>query len=88
MYGCRVPAAAHFDSRYAFGGAMIDYDRPDNDPIVAEVRKAREAVAARYNFDLDALFDEMMRRQALHPERYVAPPQPRPVESDQPKKAG
>ncbi|MBI5684425.1 MAG: hypothetical protein HZC54_05050 [Verrucomicrobia bacterium] len=35
-----------------------------NDPIVAEVRKAREKLAARFDFDLDAMFKDTRKRQA------------------------
>jgi hypothetical protein len=34
------------------------------DPFVAEVRRAREALAARYNFDLRAMMEDIRRRQA------------------------
>jgi hypothetical protein len=67
---------------------MIDYDKPDDDPIVAEVRRAREEVAARYNFDLRALFDDMMRRQSQHPDRYVTSTASETSDSNRPKKAG
>jgi len=33
------------------------------DPIVEEVRKAREEYAKQFNFDLDAMFDDLERRQ-------------------------
>jgi hypothetical protein len=70
---------------------MIDYDKPDEDPIVAEVRKAREEIAARYNYDLHALFADMMRRQAQDPDRYVksrVSQASEASESHRPKKAG
>ncbi len=51
---------------------MIDYDKPDPDPIVAEVRRAREALAAEFNYDLRALFAEMQRRQATSGRTYAA----------------
>ena len=34
-----------------------------NDPIVDEVRAVREAHAARFNFDLDAIFRDIKERQ-------------------------
>ena len=40
---------------------MIDYDQPDDDPVVAEVRQAREQYAARFNFGLRAIFDNLRR---------------------------
>lgn len=33
------------------------------DPIVDEVRKAREAYAKQFNYDLDAMFDDLQRQQ-------------------------
>lgn len=41
---------------------MIDYDKQDDDPIVAEVRRAREAYAAKFNYDLRAIFADIQRR--------------------------
>jgi len=35
------------------------------DPIVAEVRKAREKYAAKFNFDLDLIFADLQRRDKL-----------------------
>jgi len=52
---------------------MIDYDKPDDDPVVAEVRRAREELAAEFHFDLHAIFKEMRRRQALEPHKYAVP---------------
>ena len=34
------------------------------DPIVAEVHKAREKLAAEYNFDIAAFFADVRKRQA------------------------
>ena len=33
------------------------------DPIVEEIHKIREAHAARFNFDIDAIFDDFERRE-------------------------
>ena len=54
---------------------MIDYDKPDDDPVVAEVRRAREEMLAEYNYDLTALCDAMQRRQATSGARYATPAQ-------------
>jgi hypothetical protein len=35
-----------------------------NDPIVEEVRRLREAYAAQFDFDLDALVEDLERKQA------------------------
>ena len=34
-----------------------------NDPIVDEVRRIREAHAARFNYDLDAIFRDIKERE-------------------------
>jgi hypothetical protein len=33
------------------------------DPIVAEVHRIREQLAAQFNYDIDALFADLMKRQ-------------------------
>ena len=43
-----------------------------NDPIVAEVRAAREAYAEEMHHDLTAICADLCRRQALHVERVTA----------------
>ncbi len=35
-----------------------------DDPIVAEVRKARDEYARRFNYDLDAICNDLQQRQA------------------------
>src|SRR5436305_97956 len=51
---------------------MIDYDKADDDPIVAEVRRAREELAADFNYELRAICDEMLRRQASTGRKYAS----------------
>lgn len=49
-----------------------------NDPIVEETRAVRDAYAAQYNFDLDAIY-QALKEQEQHGEREVvalAPKQP------------
>ena len=41
------------------------------DPIVAEVHRAREKLAAEYNFDVAAFFADVRKRQALLGDRLV-----------------
>jgi hypothetical protein len=48
------------------------------DPIVDEVRNARELLAARFNYDLRAIFDDAKKRQAEGGRKVVRLP-PRPV---------
>jgi hypothetical protein len=50
---------------------MIDYNQPDDDPIVEEARRAGEAYAARFNFDVRAVFDDLRRMQATSGRHYV-----------------
>jgi hypothetical protein len=46
-----------------------------DDPIVAEVRKAREDYARQFNYDLDAICRDLEEKQ-LAPGRKLAPPPP------------
>ena len=52
-----------------------------DDPIVQEVRQAREAYAARFNYDLAAMIADLQRRteEARRSGRVVASLPPRPV---------
>jgi hypothetical protein len=34
-----------------------------DDPIVEEVRRARDAYAAKFNYDLDAIFQDLKRQE-------------------------
>ncbi len=34
------------------------------DPVVAEVRRVREQLSAKFDFDVDAIFADIQRRQA------------------------
>jgi hypothetical protein len=69
---------------------MIDYDKPDDDPIVAEVRRAREEFAAEFNYDLRAICEEMQRRQAMTGRKYasLAPKRVESAPAGPAKKAG
>jgi hypothetical protein len=42
------------------------------DPIVSEVRRAREQLAARFGFDVRAIFHDLRTRQALLGNRLVS----------------
>ena len=48
------------------------------DPIIAEVRQAREAFAERFNYDLRAMMQDVRQRQAASGRRIVSFP-PKPV---------
>ena len=46
---------------------------PNDDEIIIEVRAIRERLAARYDFDLDRIFEAAMRRQETSPGPFVEP---------------
>ena len=49
------------------------------DPIVEEVRRARQDYAARFGYDLRAVAADLRRLEQQHPERLVTfPPKPAP----------
>jgi hypothetical protein len=55
-----------------------------DDPIVAEVRKARDEYARRFNYDLDAICNDLQQRQAQAGKKVVSfsPKRPKPVFAD------
>ena len=61
---------------------MIDYEKPDDDRVVAEVRQAPEAYSARLNDDLEVLFatakagEQSSNRSYLVPSATVVTPTP------------
>ena len=60
------------------------------DPIVAEVHRTREMLAAKFNFDVDAIFADMQKRQETLGDRLVSP-KPRaepPCEADRGRHLG
>ena len=44
------------------------------DPIVEEVRKVRQAYAARFHFDLWAMYDDLKAREAIGGQQVILPP--------------
>lgn len=44
------------------------------DPIVEEIRREREAYAAKFNFDIDAICQDMIRQQQESGRELVTPP--------------
>ena len=46
---------------------------PNDDEIILEVRAIRERLAARYDFDLDRIFEAAMRRQETSPGPFIEP---------------
>ena len=68
---------------------MIDYDKPDDDPIVAEVRRIRGDIAAEHGYDLRAMFEAARRREAASGRPYAdLAPRPLPPEVTPAKKVG
>jgi len=53
-----------------------------NDPIVDEVRRIRDAHAARFNYDLDAIFLDIKEQEKKSGLKFVSFP-PRRVEPNQ-----
>jgi hypothetical protein len=70
---------------------MIHHERLDDDAVRAEVRRAREEYAARFNFDLDAIFADLQRRSeqnARDGHKVVSlPPRRPPAGPNPPKKS-
>jgi hypothetical protein len=54
-----------------------------NDPIVDEIRKIRDIHAARFNYDLDAIYRDIKEQENKSGRTYVYFP-PRKVEQAQP----
>ena len=52
-----------------------------DDPIVAEVRKARDEYARRFNYDLDAICRDLQQKQTQSGRKLVSfpPKRPKPV---------
>lgn len=55
-------------------------ETPEKDPIVDAVRAVREAHAARFNYDVDAIFKDIKSRESTSGRTYVYWP-PRRVSS-------
>ena len=43
-----------------------------NDPIVNEVRRVRDAHAARFNYDLDAIFRDLKEQEKKSGRKFVS----------------
>jgi hypothetical protein len=48
------------------------------DPVVEETRKLREQYASKFKHDVDAIFDDIQRRQALLDKKPVSLPARKP----------
>ncbi len=49
------------------------------DPIVAEIRAIRERLAARFNYDIDAIVEDARQRDAAGDRKVVRLPPRRPI---------
>ena len=49
------------------------------DPIVAETRALREQYAKQFNYDAEAIFQDVLRRQRVSSHKFVAFPARKPV---------
>jgi hypothetical protein len=49
------------------------------DPIVTETRALRDEYASQFNYDINAIFEDLMAKQAKHPERIVSFPPRKPI---------
>lgn len=60
-----------------------------NDPIVDEVRRVRDAHAARFNYDLDAIFQDIKEREKKSGLKFIqgVAHQPVPYQALQPTEA-
>ena len=45
-----------------------------DDPIVAAVRKVRDELAAKFNYDVAAIFRDLRERESQHGDRLVSHP--------------
>lgn len=48
------------------------------DPIVEETRKLREQYASKFNQDIDSIYEDIRRRQALSSKKMVSFPARKP----------
>jgi len=51
-----------------------------DDPVVAEIRRIREELAARFNYDIHAIFEYAKQRDAADNRKVIRLPPRRPVE--------
>ncbi len=50
-----------------------------NDPIVDETRKLRESYASEHNHDIDAIFQDILKRQTESARKVVSLPPRKPA---------
>ena len=49
------------------------------DPIAAETRALRDEYARQFNYDAAAIFQDLVEKQAKHPERMISFPARKPA---------
>ena len=59
-----------------------------DDPIMAEVRATRDRLAARFDYDVEAIFWHIQEREARSGLTYVSYPPRRPVSADAAQDSG
>jgi hypothetical protein len=59
-----------------------------NDPIVDEVRRVRDAHAARFNYDLDAIFRDIKEQEKKSGLKFVQGVARQPVSNQAPQPSG
>lgn len=59
-----------------------------NDPIVEEVRKVREEHAARFDYDLERIFQDLKEQEKRSGRKVVSLPPKRPQEVATPRQKG
>jgi hypothetical protein len=76
----RTQGPNHLHARGTVGDENV------NDPIVDEVRRVRDAHAARFNYDLDAIFRDIKEQEKKSGRKFVsfAPPSGEPNKAMQP----
>lgn len=67
MKGFNMPVTCNMYTGRINGGINKMYD----DPIVNEVREIRERLSKKHNFEVEAIFDDIRKRQALVDSRLV-----------------
>ena len=53
-----------------------------DDPVVAEIRRIREELAAQFNYDLDAIIEDARKRDAADNRKVIRLPPRRPTTAD------
>src|SRR5262249_4761125 len=76
----RIQSSNHLHARRTLGGETM------TDPIIDEIRRIRDAHAARFHYDLDAIFQDIKEQEKRSGRTFVSftPPRITPHEARQP----